>query len=68
MNKYKINYYFDHGFVVSQIVESDSRESVIKGLIQEGMIDFTDADNIYHLFNMKDIKLINVMEVELEPA
>ncbi|MGM7722134.1 hypothetical protein [Metabacillus sp. Hm71] len=64
MNKYKINYYFEQGFLVSQIVESDSRENVIKDLIQEGIVEFTDEQNIYQIFNMKDIKLINVIVME----
>jgi hypothetical protein len=64
MNSYNIIYYFEHGYLVSQVVESDSRENVLKSLVEEGVIDFMDENNIYHRFNMKDVKLINVIVIK----
>jgi homoaconitase/3-isopropylmalate dehydratase large subunit len=64
MNRFKIVYYFDHGFSASQIVESDSRENVIKNLVEEGVIEISNENNIYHKFNMEDVKLINVIVME----
>ncbi|KKI91265.1 hypothetical protein WQ54_15690 [Bacillus sp. SA1-12] len=64
MNKYKISYFLDNGFSVSQIVESDSRENVYKRLAEECIINFTDENDVYFILNMNEVKLISVIEVE----
>lgn len=66
MNSYKIVYYFDNGFSVSQIIQSNSRENVYKTLINESIINFTDENDIYYIFKMSDVKLIKVISMKSE--
>ncbi|KKI90535.1 hypothetical protein WQ54_21600 [Bacillus sp. SA1-12] len=62
MNKYKISHFLDNGFSVSQIVESESRESVYKSLAEESIINFSDENDVYFILNMNEVKLISVIE------
>ena len=63
MAKFKVNYFFEKDFSVSRPIEvQDISEAIQDAKDQEGMIEFTSEDKVFHRFDSKDIKLFTITE------
>lgn len=63
MSKFKINYFFEKDFSVSRPIEvEDISEAIQDAKDDEGMIEFTSEDNVFHRFDTEDIKLVTITE------
>lgn len=61
MSKYKINYFFEKDFAVSRPIDVENiSEAIQDAKDQEGLIEFTDEDDVFYQFDTKDIKLITI--------
>jgi hypothetical protein len=63
MSKFKINYFFEKDFSVSRPIEvKDISEAIQDAKDNDGMIEFTGEDKVFHRFDTKDIKLVTITE------
>lgn len=61
MSKFKINYFFEKDFNVSRPIEVEDISGAIQDAKdQEGLIEFTDEDDVFYRFDTKDIKLVTI--------
>jgi hypothetical protein len=63
LKKYKIVYHFEKELQVVQTVEAEIKEEVIGNTKDlTGFVEFTSDDDIYHRFNIDDVKLVTITE------